>query len=67
MVLKKAFRNVYLITLAWVRYFQCATLIHTLEGFSVAHLEKHRCLLSKSPVTWKVILSIQSDRLDAVV
>jgi hypothetical protein len=41
--------NIYLITLAWERYFQRATLIPTLEGFSVAHAEKHRCLLNNYP------------------
>jgi hypothetical protein len=29
------------------QYFQHATLIPTLEGSSVAHVEKHWCLLSK--------------------
>jgi hypothetical protein len=42
-------------------------LIPTPEGFSVAHVEKHWCLLSKSLITCKVILPTQSNQLDAIV
>jgi hypothetical protein len=64
---QKAFRNVYLITLAWAWHFQRATQLPTLEGFSIAYVEKHRCLHSKSPITCKVMLPTQSDQLDAVI
>jgi hypothetical protein len=48
-------------------YFKHVTLIPTLEGLSIAHVEKHRCLLCKSLIIFKVILPTQSIQLDAVV
>jgi hypothetical protein len=34
---------------------------------SAAHVEKHRCLLSKALITCKVIIPTQSDQLDTTV
>jgi hypothetical protein len=57
----------YLITLAWGHYLQCGTFIPTQAGFSVAHVEKLRCVLGKSLIMCKVILPTQSDQLGRVV
>jgi hypothetical protein len=48
------------------RYFR-VTPIPTMEGFSIAHVEKLQCLLTKSPSTCKVILYTRSNRLDAFI
>jgi hypothetical protein len=47
------------------QHFQLSTLISTLEGFSIACVEKHHCPHTKSLITCKVILSTLSNRLDA--
>jgi hypothetical protein len=48
--------------------FTCIfTLIPTLESSSIAHVERHWCLLSKLLATCKVVLPIQSNQLDTVV
>lgn len=53
--------------LALILLFQHATLIPTLEGFSVTHVERQWCVLCKSLIMCKVILPTQSVQLDAVV
>jgi hypothetical protein len=49
----------YLITLAWAWKFEHITLIPTLEGFTIAHIEEHWCLFSKSLIMCKIVLLTQ--------
>lgn len=45
---------------AVILLFQTCHTDRTLEGFSIAHVEKHRCLLCKSLIMFKDILPTQS-------